>query len=340
PYDISWNFQIQRQLPADSLFSIGYVGSRGLNLYNNLLLNQLSDSALAQGNALLKLVANPFYGKISSGILSNAKIAEGQLLRPFPQFDTMTADDATWASSTYHALQVEYEKRFSHGFNLTASYTWSKLMDNTTGAFNGQPLSGTAYQDYHNLRAEWAVSALDLPQRFVVGYMWELPFGPGKRFAAGGVLGRVVGGWQMGGITTLQTGEILGVTDTTNTTFSNGGGQRPNWNGVNPAIGNPAIGRWFNTDVFSQPASFTFGSAPRTFASLHADPVRNFDFSLIKNTKISERLSLQFRAEFFNLFNTVQFAPPDTTFNTPNFGAVTSQLNQPRIIQFALKLLF
>jgi hypothetical protein len=151
---------------------------------------------------------------------------------------------------------------------------------------------------------------------------------------------KVIGGWQMEGITTFQSGQTLGITNANNSSNSQGGGQRPNWNGVNPALPNPTISQWFNTSVFSQPATFTYGSAPREFGSLHADSMGNFDFSMIKNIQLRERLGLQFRGEFFNLFNSPQFGPPATSYGAGTFGTVSSQIINARIIQFALKLQF
>jgi hypothetical protein len=301
----------------------------------------LPDSALSQGNALLNLVSNPFYGQITTGPLSESTVSYEQLLRPFPQFQNVNTSDSSLGASEYNALQVTAEKQFSHGLSFTASYSWEKLMDNNTGPWpTGVTLSGGSYQDYDDLRAEWSVSATNIPQQFIVGYIWQLPFGAGRPFLKGGWPSKIAGGWQMEGITTVQSGQNLGITNATNTSHSEDGTQRPNWNGTNPALSNPTIGAWFNTSVFSQPPAFTFGSSPRIFGSLNAQSMKNFDFSMIKNIPLSERFALQFRAEFFDLFNTPQFGPPNTTYGAAGFGAVGSQINNPRLIQLALKLLF
>ncbi len=340
PYSAAWNFDIQHELPGGVKLDAAYVGNRGVHNFNNLTLDQLPDSALALGSALLTTVPNPFYGQITSGTLSAATTTLGQLLRPYPQYLGVTAQNSTWGASTYNALQVRVEKRFNSGFSVNGSYTWSKLMDNVTGSFSGQTLSGTGFQDNNNLSLERSVSSLDIPQRFVAGYVWELPMGTGKKIFTGPVSGRFAGGWQIQGITTYSSGEVLGVTTSNNTTDSQGGGQRPNWNAVNPALSNPSVGEWFNTSVFSQPATYTYGNVARTLSTLRASPAQNWDFSVLKNTVLKESWTLQFRAEFFNLFNTVQFGPPGTAFGVSTFGVVSSQQNQPRIIQLALKLLF
>jgi hypothetical protein len=341
PTSGAWNLQVQRELPSHIVASIAYVGERGWHEYQSRQFNQLPDSDLAQGSALLKLVPNPFYGQISSGALSAANVSQAQLDLPYPQFLSLATNYSSWASSTYNALQLTAEKRFSRGVSVNASYTWSRLMDNNTGDFSGQTLGAAGYQDYYNLRNEWAVSALDVPRRLVVAYRWELPAGPGHQIFQRGPAAKVLGGWQVEGITAVQTGETLGIGDATNTSNStNAGGQRPNWNGVNPASAHPTINAWFNTSVFSQPAAFTFGNAPRSFGTLHASPLRNFDFSAIKNTYLTEKFSLQLRAEFFNLFNTPQFNPPATSYGAGTFGTVSGQQNNPRIIQLAAKLIF
>ncbi len=342
PTNGAWNLQIQRELPSQIMVAVAYVGGRGWHEYQGLQFNQLPDSDLSQGSALLKLVTNPFYGQITSGALSSATISQAQLDLPYPQFQSLTTNYSTWGSSDYNALQISAERRLSHGFSLTGSYTWSRLMDNNTGDFSGQTLGATSYQDYYNLRNEWSVSALDVPRRFVVAYRWELPAGAGRKFFQTGTMAKVLGGWQAEGITSVQTGEPLGISDSTNSSDStNAAGQRPNWNGTNPTLSNPTIAEWFNTSVFTQPATFTFGDAPRTFGTLHASPLRNFDFSMIKNTHLTERFSLQYRCEFFNLFNTVQFNPPGTSYGaTTTFGIVSGQQNNARIIQMALKLYF
>jgi hypothetical protein len=210
------------------------------------------------------------------------------------------------------------------------------MMDYGTGTFNGETLSSGGVQDYNNLRAEHSPSALDQTHRLMLNGVYSLPFYSQQR----GPLGHLLGGWQIGLIASLYSGSPLGVTSSVNGTFSQGGGQRPDWNGVNPGISSPTPSHWFNTSVFNSPQAYYFGTAPRTFDGARSDVTHNFDLSLIKDTKIRERFTLQFRAEAFNLTNTPVFAPPNTTFGSPTFGVVSSQANSPRVLQFALKLLF
>jgi hypothetical protein len=190
------------------------------------------------------------------------------------------------------------------------------------------------------LRAERAVSTLDIPQRLVLSYIWQLPFGPGRRFLANSRSGKLVGGWQVGGISTFQSGVPLGVVCGTNNTFSQGGGCRPNMLRNPRILGfQRTVDRWFDTAAFAAPAAFTFGNAPRTIPGLRGDQTKNLDFTVSKRTSLTERFALEFRAEFFNLLNRPQFAPPNLSQgNATNFGKINSQANTPRLVQFALKL--
>ncbi|MBS1855699.1 MAG: TonB-dependent receptor [Acidobacteria bacterium] len=336
PFTYQWNFDIQRELPRSVLLDVAYVGTHAVKFPLNLQLDQLPDSALALGDGLRTLVANPFYGQISVGSLAAAKVAQAQLLRPYPQFTGVTSTQASWGNSSYNALQVRVSKRYARGLTLEAAYTYSKMLDYGTGTFGGETLSNGGIQDFNNLRAERSPSALDQTHRLILNGVYALPFHRDQR----GPAGHLLGGWQIGVIASLYSGSPLGITSAVNGTYSQGGGQRPNWNGVNPGISNPTPAHWFDTSVFSNPPAYQFGNTPRTFNGARSDVTHNFDLSLIKDTRLVEKLTLQFRAEAFNLTNTPIFAPPNTTFGSPAFGVVSSQANQPRVLQFALKLLF
>ena len=336
PYSVQWNFNVQRELPGAILTEAGYLGSHGLKLPQNLTLNQIPDSALALGDGLRTQVPNPFVGQIPSGILATTTVTRAQLLRPYPQFDGVTSVNTTWASSVYHALTLKAEKRYSKGFSVMGSYTYSKAMDNGIGTFAGESTGGSGFQNNNNLRAERSVSELDQTNRIVVNTVYEAPFFKNGK----GVAGRILGGWQMGVIVLAYSGNPLGIGASVNNTFSQGGGQRPNWSGISPKLDNPTWQRWFDISQFANPASYAFGNAARTYTGLRSDPARNADVSFVKNTRILEKLNLQFRSEFFNLTNTVRFAPPNTSLGNAQFGVVSSIANQPRVIQFALKLVY
>jgi hypothetical protein len=336
PYATQWNFDVQQELPGALLLDVGYVGTRGLKFPADLTLNQLPDAALALGDTLRALVANPFFGQIALGVDSSKTVAQAQLLRPYPHFDGVTTAIASWAPSNYHALQFKLEKRYARSLTLLASYTWSKMMDIATGPFNGETLGGGAIQDNNNLRADYSASSLDQTHRLILNAVYGLPFFSRQN----GWMGHALGGWELGVVGSFYSGGPLGVTSSVNGTFSQGGGQRPDWNGHNPAVPNPSPYQWLNSAVFTNAAAYHFGTTPRTFNGARSDYTRVVDLSLHKNTRIGDRLAVQLRADAFNLANTPVFAPPNTTFGTQVFGTVSSQANQPRILQFALKLMY
>ncbi|MDQ3258601.1 MAG: TonB-dependent receptor, partial [Acidobacteriota bacterium] len=341
PYAVQWNLNGQRALPGGVLFEVGYVGSRGVHLQADLILNQLPEQALRLGNSLRDLVPNPFFGLITTGPLAASTVSRAQLLRPYPHFDQVTAVNSTWGSSTYHGLLTKFEKRLRRGFNFIASYSFTKLIDDVGSAFGGESLGATGVQNYYDRRAERAISSLDAPHRLVLSYTYELPFGAGKRFLTSGVAGKLLGGWRLNGITTFQSGVPLGVTTATNNTFAQGGGQRPNLL-RDPRLPSDerTITRWFDTTAFTQPEPFTYGNAPRTIPGLRSDGENNTDFSIIKRTTFKERYNIEFRTEAFNVFNTPRFNPPNLAFGNPNFGTISAQANNPRIIQFGIKLAY
>jgi hypothetical protein len=335
PYSAQWSFGIQQELPLNTLFEIGYAGSRGIGFQQSRTWNQLPDSALALGNALRQQVPNPFYGQIDVGPLAQRTVARAQLLRPYPHFTGVSSQNASWASSTYHALEAKAEKRYASGLSALLSYTWSKLFDYGTGPFAGESLGADGFQNHNNLAAEWGVSRIDQTHRLMVNAVYELPF-----FRAGNVTKRLFGGWQIGGIWMAFSGAPLGVSSQVNNTFSQGGGQRPDWSGQNPCAANPAPQRWLDASVFSNPPAYTFGNAPSNFSGCRGDGISQVDVTLAKNTRIGERLNVQFRAEVYNIANSPAFAPPNQTFGNPQFGVVTAQGNLPRIVQFGLKLIY
>jgi hypothetical protein len=341
-YSQQWNFDIQRELPGNVLIDVAYSGSKGTHLPVDIQLNELPDRYLALGSQLLQQVANPFYGAITVGSLSGKTIPAAQLLRPYPEFGNVNVRAVHEGDSTYHSFQLKLERRFSKGLSLLAAYTASKQLTDT-GSRTTTNFANPGIQDSNHLSAEKSLGNVDVPQRFVVSYNWELPFGPGRAlFNTPGVVGKIVGGWQLNGITTAQGGVPLGLTTSINQTNSFGGGSRPNNNGTSPALSGGVesrLNRYFNTSVFSQPPAFTFGTTARTIPDVRAPGLVNFDFSVIKNTRFHERINLQFRAEFFNVFNHPNFGPPGTTFGTSSF-AVISSANDGRTTQLGLKLLF
>ncbi len=328
-----WQFAVQRQLAASSLVEVSYVGNRGTRMqvgreFNAVPEQYLSTSATRDQNVINLLgaqVANPFYPLLPRTNLASTTVPRNQLLRPYPQFTSVTANQNigyTW----YHSAQVRVERRFSKGLSSSLSYTWSKTME-ALGFLN-------ATDPY----LEEVISSQDRPHRLTLTWLYELPFGKGRLIPgpSNRVLGGFIGGWQAQGIFTLQSGAALG--------FGNS-----IFNGDLDNIRLPgdkrSVNRWFNTDAgFERINALQLASNVRRlntrFAAVRADGPNNWDMSLLKNTRLSEKVQMQFRAEAINALNHPQFTAPNTTPANTAFGAVTGEFAWPRVIQFGLKMLF
>jgi hypothetical protein len=337
PYSMQWNFNVQRELPGQIVLEAAYVGTRGLQLSRNdesgLNLNQLDPKYMELGSRLNEQVDNPFFGIVDNGVLSTARVSRAQLLRPYPQFTDIIPLYSSGSSSTYHALQVSFSKRFSRGLQFEGSYTKSKAIDN-----------GMSHQNSYDIRQSKSLADFDIAQRFVVGYLYELPFGRGRSVGAGwnGPLNTILGGWQINGITTYQSGTPLAIS-ANNVSGIFSPRQNANNNGKSGKLSgdiHDRLDKYFDTSVFSQPAAFTFGNTTPRSPDLRSPGLRNWDISAFKQFELREYLRLQFRSEFLNAFNTVRFSGPNTTVGSNQFGVISSQANSPRQIQFALKLLW
>jgi hypothetical protein len=345
-YMQSWNFNIQHDFTHDFVVDIAYAGTKGTHLPLDFGLNQLPDQYLSLGTALNEQVPNPFYGQVTTGTLAQPTVSRGQLLVPYPQFTGVTVDADPLGSSTYHSMQLKVTKRFSHSL-LSAIYVISKSLGDSEERAAWNDTGQYGYMDNYNPRLDKSLAAFDTPQRFVFQYNLQLPLGHGETYLANlGKFDRLVSGWEATGIYTAQSGIPIGFTTATNNTHSYGGGSRPNVvAGCKKAISGSAQARlneWFNTACFTQPPPFTFGDENRNDPTLRSDGVNNIDAGFFKNNYFGhdDRFNLQFRSEFFNLFNRVQFAAPDAILGDPQFGVVSGDANNPRLIQFALKFVF
>jgi Carboxypeptidase regulatory-like domain/TonB dependent receptor len=348
PYSENWDLNIQRELPGGILVDVAYVGSHGVQLNssgeNQFNLNQLTPDVIALGTGLQKSVANPFYKIITTGPLAAATVPLAFLLAPFPQFTNVQASFPTGGYSEYHALQAKVEKRFSHGLSTLLSFTGQKLIDDFSQVSNvGNSTGGV--QNIYNGRGERSVSSNDRSRRLVISGTYELPFGRGR------LLGRnwnravdnLIGGWQVNGIYTYQTGFPISVTAANTCTNCNVNTLRPNNNGQSAELSGAVsqrLNQYFNTADFSQPAAFTFGNTARTLPDVRAPSGHNIDLSLFKIFKPVERLRVEFRGEAFNVINQVVFGMPGTAINSNTFGVISSQANGSRTVQFGLKVLF
>jgi len=349
PYVQQWNLNVQQGFWGGSLIQIAYLGSRGDHIPLGVPtletgdvgadLNQLSPQYYSLGPALLKPTAS---GQIY-----------GQTLRPYPLYQQVSADSDFAGDSYYNSLQATVQLRFSSGSMLLANYSWSKLISNTEGVSTFlEPYTVGAIQDYTNLRAERSLENFDVPQRFVLSYVLDLPFGRGRRYLASvnGLTDKLVSGWRLTGITTFASGFPLAITSAAPNFLSSlfgAGTIRPNVvAGCDKSVGGSIVSSAqtgasvVNPACFAAPGPFALGSEPRVDPTLRAQGINNWDISLAKLTSVSERVSLNFGAEFFNTFNRVQFGPPNTSFGSALFGKITNQVNNPRQIQFSLRASF
>ena len=390
PADIqSWNIDVQRQIAKNIEASVAYVGSKGTHLPAlNIIPNQVNPKYLSLGSELTMdsscLAAATCPNAIAAGVTLPYATFTGninQALRPFPQYGDFNQEDDSFTpdrtgNSTYHSMQAQVNKRFAQGLSFLVSYTVSK---NITDADSQGPgvqgfIGANAWigENSYNRRAEKAVSSLDTPQSLVTSFFYELPVGRGKRLLnKGGAVDRIVGGWSVSGILGYQSGQPTEVytsnTGTAGAVLFGGpeftGSARVNViPGVKQTNGrglNPLTTPFFNADAFAAPAPFTFGNENRTLASARTFGGRNESITIGKKTRIGERGVIDFRAEFFDIFNrhiyqqpggsggfATQFGTPFVPANTPvtcpgpfacGFGAITNATG-PRTIQFGLKI--
>lgn len=360
-YMQQWNFDIQRELGRSTVLEVLYAGSSGTGLPAQWAsqMNQLADSHLAMGSQLQQQVPNPFFGSVQSGPLAQRTVSRGQLLRPFPQFQTLYVEGQPLGHSTYHSLQASFNRRF--GSSLVAvAYTLSKAIGNTESRSDwlegGAQGTSMGFLNNNNRRLDRSLAVADVPHRLVVSYSLDLPFGKSSRFLQNlGMANLLVSGWQFSGVYTAQSGTPIAVgtrtnlsgafNDVTDVYGSYSSNSRPNNNGRSAKLTTPAtdrLNRWFDTSAFSQPAPFTFGTAPRTLPDARWHGTNNLDFGFFKNNRFGRdgRFNLQFRSEFFNVFNHVRFGVAGMFLGDATFGVISSQANNPRQVQMALKFLF
>jgi hypothetical protein len=375
-YVQQFNLDIQRELPGGFFVDAAYAGSRGVHLSssNNVSINNLPDSFYAQAQqqfnesvnnpavkvAIIQQIPNPFTGITGvSGLnpTTNPTISAGQLDRPYPQYSGLSLVGDGCCGSNYNSFQLTVTKRFTNGGSFLAAYTNAKLLSNTDTLTTWLESGVGAPQDWNNLKAEKSLSSQDVSQRLVISYVYDLPFGHGQKYMSdvSGPMNKVVSGWGVDGVTSFQKGFPIpisygGSNGISQAGFSQNFTLRPN---VVPGCNKGAAHTpnfngfvWFNTNCFVAPAEWGFGDESRVDATIRGSGINNWDIALFKTTNFGpeQRLGLQFRTEFFNTFNRVQFAPPNgSCCSAPpsgTFGLVNNQLNNPRLIQFALKFLF
>jgi hypothetical protein len=267
---------------------------------------------------------------------SNPSPPEARL--PFPNFGLIVEEFWT-AYSNYNSLNVKVESNVSN-LSLVAAYTYAKSMDvkSAAASIGGDAAGWAGPMDAHRPQLDYSVSSFDVPQRFVASFNYKLPIGRGQKVLsqANAVIDAVVGGWQVNGIASFQSGFPFTVTAPDLDNYNHAYGQRAD------LVGNPyphgfqkTAAKWFNTAAFAQPALGMYGTSPRNF--LRGQGVNNFDASLFKTIHVGERLALELRLEAFNALNRTQFGFPDSNLADPTFGVVRSAA-PGRIVQLGGKL--
>jgi trimeric autotransporter adhesin len=349
-YSQHYSLEIQRQVPAGFVISVGTLDSHSDHLLQSgVNIDQLSPSYYSLGvSALSQGTANPLYGNGGVGTLATAKVSQAQLLLPYPQYTSVSQSSASTAAALYYSFYFRAERRFSNGLSTLASYTWSRSRDDITGASaagasNIVQVAGP--QNAYNLNGEWSLSTQNIPNRFTMSATYELPFGKGKKFLNGGnALNYVVGGWSLNTFGIIQSGFPLSVTQSNANSLIGASYQRPNATGTVSAGTSGSIDSrlsdWLNPAAFSVAPELTFGDTSR-FLNVSGPRLFSIDFSVFKNFTIRERVKAQFRAEALNATNTPYFGNPGTTLTTPStFGVITSQINYPRLVQLGLRFTF
>jgi hypothetical protein len=344
-YVQQWNVSLQRELTTNTIVEVAYVGSNITHVgIPDTNLNQLSASQLALGSALLQRVANPYFTVVPrSSSLGDPTIPVAQLLKPYPEYTTVSLYRNNVGATRYQGLELSLRQRLAHGLLYSVAYTRSKLVDDASSVFDASiltgPIANYPVADSFNRALERDYSTGDIPHLFVSSVVWDLPAGAGRARQPHGVLGALVSDWTVTTLVTLESGVPIAITQATNfNAFAGFGVQRPN------LVGNPTLpadqrtpGHWFNTAVFGVAPQFTIGSASRN--PVRGPSYRDVDLALMRRVPVSTGKALEVRAEVFNLLNTPPLGAPAGVLGAGNFGTITSALD-PRVVQLALKFLF
>jgi hypothetical protein len=311
PTVFEWSFSVQSQLAQDWALEVGYVGNEGAHMDNG---HQWGNQAVPG-------------------------VTDLQARRPWPDFNIFLYDTFD-ANSNYNALQTKVTKRFSHGLQALVAYTYSKVLDTNGG--DSDFVNGP--QTDNNHRANYGPADFSIKQRLVITPIWQLPFGKGQHYLnQGGLSNALAGGWEVSGIITFQSG--FPYTVLSNIDFSNTNSFFPRPDRTCNGAGPQTVAEWFNVNCFNTDAlSQALGNGTPRFGNsgrniLTGPSIQQWDVSIIKRNPLTEKLNLEFRAEFFNMFNHPNFGLPGATINTQGAGVITSAAS-PRDIQLGLKLKF
>jgi hypothetical protein len=330
----NWQLSVQHTLPGRALLETAYVGSRAAHLAApNINLNQTPSSQFSLGSALTQSLPNPFLGLITSGSLSGATVQRAQLLRPYPQYTTVTRVSPRWGGSSYNSFQARYQKSMARGVTALISYTVSKNLDNLNSP-----------QDVYDRSQERAPSSIDSPQRLSIAVSWRLPVGRGRYFLthSSRLTDLLLGGWLLSTASAFQSGNPLSFGITGGTFYNNA--TRAN------VIGDPTVGadlpivqrlnRYFNTAAFAVPANFTQGNMAARIGTVRSPGANNVSLVLAKTFQLNEKVKLDFRASQYNFLNHPVFGGQNTTVGAVAFGTLTIQANNARQTEFRARIIF
>ena len=308
PYVSQWNADLQHSFGSDNFVEIGYSGNTGQKLAQRY--------------------------NLDAGTIDPTNTIPLSQREPFPQYNgfILMADNRGWSS--YQAVTLRYEHRFKTGLYFLGAYTWQQSLD--LGNTDDFSMISADFKKFDKGHSDYHV-----PQRLVLSYDYELPFGKGKALLGNSsrALNALVGGWQWNGIATFSKGQYQTVStaifwpdiaSTFNTSVPDVVG--------NPTQGQNPRGQWFNPAAFAYPALHVEGDAGRN--QFQIPGITNFDMSIFKSTHITERLAAQLRFEAFNVFNHTQFGAPNTGWGTPTFGQISYTQVDPRRLQLGLRLTF
>jgi len=380
----NWTLDVQRQLPFQTIVDVAYVGAHGDHLQSFLHdPNQGNPVNMSRGACLQVNIASQVGNPDCAGQPVVAAPFAGfdgtvsQALRPFPQYATVSVDSATMSDPfgdyTYNALQIQATKRISSGLAVLANYSWSKNITNADSEYPSEAgwegNGNTGALNTYNLKVEKALSSFDIPQRVVLAWTYDLPFGKGKKFAnQGGVVNVLVGGWQIAAVQKYQSGTPLSVSTSgwTSGIFAGPEGATGNSHGRPNIVPGQSVGalhgkyiwsqsRLLNQAAFTPAPNFTFGDAPKALGIRELFN-KSEDFNVTKAIPMfTERVHLDFRVEFFDLFNRHQFTGFDTSVScsasdtqtcdplvntNSNFGNASGLAYGPRNIQGSLRITF
>jgi hypothetical protein len=349
PLTQQWNFSLQQEFKG-WLFDATYAGNKGNHfIANSYNINQLTpDERFRLGRSLQDVLPNPLAGKVPGG-LGAATVSRERLLLPYPHYQGVSIRNPRYGNYNSHQLQINVKRRMTNGLLVHWAFTGGKkISDGVAVPVDFGPVEQTnenGFQDggVASRQLNKALDPADVSRRSVLSLLYELPFGRGKRFNPENVvLNKIVGGWQVNVINTLQNGIPLTVRGATNFMAD-----RPNSTGQSPRLDNPTRTQWFRTDVFVNPPEYTLGNVGRTIPDARHPGAINFDLSLIKETTFRERFRVEFRAEAFNIANHVNLGLADDAFvagtdgrnRSSTFGTVNSA-RDARIVQLGLKVIF